>query len=97
MPSVERTTTIEHEKGLHARPASAFVQTASEFDSEITVSRRDGGADADAKSSISVMSLGVEAGEAIVISADGPDAERAVDRLVELVDRDFETASTAED
>ncbi|PSP82470.1 HPr family phosphocarrier protein [Halobacteriales archaeon QS_1_68_17] len=88
MTTAEGTVTVEHEKGLHARPASLFVQTASEFESEIEVSTP-GGEGRNAKSSIGVMSLGVEPGDRIEIVADGPDAERAVERLVSLVERDF--------
>lgn len=82
--------TVSHEKGLHARPASVFVQTASEFDCEIEVGRPDGDA-ADAKSSIGVIALGVEPGDEIHITAEGDDSEAAVARLVDLVESDFET------
>lgn len=91
MAIAKGTTTVEHEKGLHARPASVFVQTASEFDSAIEISKVDGPDVADAKSSIAVMALGVEQGDTIDIQADGPDAETAVKRLVRLVENDFES------
>ena len=90
MTTTSGITTVEHEKGLHARPASVFVQTASGFEADVQVANLEGDT-ADAKSSIGVISLGVESGDRIEITADGADADRAVDRLVELVDRDFET------
>jgi phosphocarrier protein len=89
MTRVERTVTVDHDEGLHARPASVFVQTASEFDSEITVSRPDGDQTADAKSSIGVVSLGVEPGDTVAVAAEGPDARSAVDELVALVESGF--------
>jgi phosphocarrier protein len=90
MTTASGVTTVEHEKGLHARPASVFVQTASEFDADVRVAKP-GGDDADAESSIGVISLGVEPGDRIEITAEGDDADRAVARLVELVESDFES------
>jgi phosphocarrier protein len=90
MTSASGAVTVEHEKGLHARPASAFVQTAAEFEADVQVANPDGDT-ADAKSSIGVISLGVESGDRIEITADGTDADRAVNRLVTLVERDFES------
>lgn len=86
----EQRVTVEHEKGLHARPASVFVETASGFDADIEVTTDDADEAANAKSSLAVMSLGVEAGTEITIRSTGPDGEAAVQRLVELVENDFE-------
>jgi phosphocarrier protein len=90
MATEQQQVTIEHEKGLHARPASLFVRTASEFDCEIEVGAADAEERVNAKSSIRVMSLGIESGDEIVIVADGDNSERAVERLVTLVEDDFE-------
>lgn len=89
MTTASGVTTVEHEKGLHARPASVLVRTASEFDADVRVATLDGD-DADATSSVGVMSLGVGPGDRIEITAEGTDATRAVDRLVALVDDNFE-------
>jgi phosphotransferase system HPr (HPr) family protein len=62
---------------------------ASNFDAEIQV-RTEDGREGDAKSSLSVMSLGVEGGDEILIRSDGPDGEEAVSSLVELIEDDFE-------
>ncbi len=62
--------------GLHARPASVLVQEASKFESDITISGN--GKNANLKSIMSVMSLGVKTGEEITIKAEGSDAEEAV-------------------
>lgn len=90
MTTAERRVVVEHASGLHARPASAFVQTASKFDGEITVARADDGDPVDATSSIAVLSLGVEPGEEIVLSATGEQGQAAVDRLAALIENDFE-------
>jgi len=90
MTKVTSSVTLEHEKGLHARPASVFVRAASDFNADVSVSKPDGESTADAKSSISVISLSVESGDEIEITAEGMDADQAVDRLVELVEADFE-------
>lgn len=80
---VERETVVGPEAGLHARPAAQFVKTAKQFSSEIKVYK--GEREANAKSSLKVMSLGAKKGEKIVIRAEGEDAQEAVDTLVELI------------
>lgn len=91
MADTEDRVTVTHDKGLHARPASEFVQTASEFSADIQVRRAGGDDEVDAKSSIGIMSLGVEPGDEIVITAEGEDGQVAVERLVGLVEGDFES------
>jgi len=83
----EQTVTVRHEKGLHARPASVFVKTASAYDEDIEVGVVGDSEAADAKSSLAVMSMGIEAGTDIVIRSDNADA---VESLVTLVENDFE-------
>ena len=83
---VERETTVGPEEGLHARPAAQFVKSAKKFDSEIVVIK--GEREANAKSSLKIMSLGAKKGDEIVIRAEGDDAEEAVETLVELISKD---------
>jgi phosphotransferase system HPr (HPr) family protein len=83
----EKTILITHEVGLHARPASLFVQTASKFASEIKVSCED--KIANAKSILTVLTLGAHQGSEITITAEGPDADEAVAALVDLVESNF--------
>jgi phosphocarrier protein len=90
MTTARQRVTVTHEKGLHARPASAFVQTAASFDAEVRVGRPGADETADATSSIAVLSLGIEPGDEIEIAGDGPEGTDAVERLVELVEGDFE-------
>jgi phosphotransferase system HPr (HPr) family protein len=83
----EATVKIEHEVGLHARPASMFVQTASKFSSDIEVTH--GEVQANAKSILSVLTLGAHQGAEITITAEGDDAEEALNTLVELIQNNF--------
>jgi len=82
---MERTVTVVPEDGLHARPASAFVRTAGEFDAEITLSPAGEDDTARGDSMLAVTSLGIECGDDVVLSADGADAERALDALAEIL------------
>ena len=81
---VEKLFVVKNETGLHARPASLFVQKAAKYKS--TIKEKKDGKEANAKSIISVLSLGASFGSEITIIADGPDAEEAVAGLVELLD-----------
>ena len=83
----EATTTIENKTGIHARPASLFVQTASKFKSKVQIKAK--GKTVDAKSILMIMSMGLVKGTEITISADGPDEADAVQTLKELVDAKF--------
>lgn len=82
---MERVVTVEPEAGLHARPAAKFVETANQFDSQITVAPVDDGASADAGSMLAVTGLGIEHGERVRLEADGPDADAALDALEDLL------------
>ena len=86
----ENKVVVTHEVGLHARPASAFVQAANKFEAEITVQNlTEGGDEVDAKSIIMVLTLGVLKGHEIMIHAEGADAEQAVQSLTDLVLSNF--------
>jgi phosphocarrier protein HPr len=79
----EIITTVGPEEGLHARPAAQFVKTAKQFSSDIMVIK--GEREANAKSSLKLMTLGVKKGDEITIRAEGDDAEEAVEALAELI------------
>ena len=85
MPEI--SLTIEHEVGLHARPASMFVQTAAKFTSDIEVTH--GETTANAKSILGVLTLGAHQGAEIRIKAEGDDAEQALKTLEDLVNNNF--------
>ncbi|HEU4989706.1 MAG TPA: HPr family phosphocarrier protein [Gemmatimonadaceae bacterium] len=79
----ERTVTIVNKVGLHARPAAQIVKLASGFRSEITLSRD--GLEVNGKSIMGVMMLAAECGAQLLVRADGPDADQALDAIAQLV------------
>ncbi len=83
-----KDVTINNQVGLHARPATFFIQKANEFKSSIWVERED--RRVNAKSLLGVLSLGIIKGTTVSLIADGPDEEAAVEALVELVNTDFD-------
>jgi phosphotransferase system HPr (HPr) family protein len=85
MPEI--SLTVNHEVGLHARPASMFVQTAAKFTSDIEVTH--GETTVNAKSILAVLTLGAHQGAEIVIKAEGTDADDALAALEELVLNNF--------
>ncbi len=78
---------VQNQVGLHARPATFFIQKANEYKSSIWVEKEE--RRVNAKSLLGVLSLGIIGGTAIRIIADGPDEEEAVDALVKLVQSGF--------
>ena len=84
-----RTVTIASSVGLHARPASLFVQAAGESGLDIEIGRP-GDESVDATSILGVMALGAKHGEEVVLTADGDGAEEALDGLVALLSRDLD-------
>jgi phosphocarrier protein HPr len=83
----EITLTVQHEAGLHARPAALFVQTAKRFKSKIKVTHGD--RVADAKSILTVLTLGANQGAQVKIEAEGEDADAALAALEKLVKSNF--------
>lgn len=83
----EAVLVINNKMGLHARPASKFVKTASTYTSKVTVSAN--GKSADAKSILMVMSMSITKGTEIKISAEGSDEKECILALTELVKSNF--------
>ena len=75
---------VQNQVGLHARPATFFIQKANEFKSSIWVEKEE--RRVNAKSLLGVLSLGIMGGTKIRIIAGGPDEEQAVEELVKLVE-----------
>ena len=84
---ISREVTIKNNVGLHARPATFFIQKANSFKSSIWVERED--RRINSKSLLGVLSLGIVKGMTITLIADGPDENEAVDGLAALVDTGF--------
>ena len=84
---VERTAPIVNRLGLHARPAAEFVKIANRFRAHIVVKKDD--LEVNGKSIMGMMMLAAECGSALLIRADGEDAEAAIEALLALVAAGF--------
>ena len=82
-----KSVKVQNQVGLHARPATFFIQKAKEFKSSIWVEKDE--RRVNAKSLLGVLSLGIMGGTDIKIMAGGSDEEEAVDALVALVESGF--------
>lgn len=83
----EETFVILNELGLHARPAMLLVQSISRLNCFVLVEKD--GLEADAKSIMGVLTLAAEKGSKITVRAEGPDAEKAIDAIRQLVHDKF--------
>ena len=83
----EKTVLIQNELGLHARAATKFVQTASKFPCEITVTKD--GHEVNGKSIMGVLMLVASKGTTVVVKAKGDKAQEAVDAIGRLIDDKF--------
>lgn len=84
---VIREVVINNQVGLHARPATFFIQKANEFKCSIWIEKDE--RKVNAKSLLGVLSLGIVKGTGINIIADGADEQAAVDTLAKLIATDF--------
>lgn len=84
---VSSDVTVRNSVGLHARPATFFIQRANEYKSSIWVEKDE--RRVNAKSLLGVLSLGIVKGTTIKLVADGSDEEEAVKTLVELIESNF--------
>jgi len=84
---MEREVVVMNKQGLHARPATAFVQEAGKYKGDVTIEKE--GKSANAKSILGILSLGIANGNTIKIKAEGEGAEEVVEALVKLVENKF--------
>ncbi len=82
-----KNVTVMNQVGLHARPATFFIQKANEFKASIWIEKDE--RRVNAKSLLGILSLGIVGNTEIKIIADGQDEEAAVNALYELVDTGF--------
>ncbi|CDE17567.1 MAG: HPr family phosphocarrier protein [Eubacteriales bacterium] len=80
---ISRDVTIKNNVGLHARPATFFIQKANSYASSIWIQKDD--RRISAKSLLGVLSMGITGGMTITLIADGPDETEALNGLEELV------------
>lgn len=84
---VSKEIVVQNQVGLHARPATFFIQKANEFKSFITIAKDE--RKVNAKSLLGVLSLGIVKGTKIVLTADGADETEAIDELEALIMSSF--------
>jgi len=84
---ISKKAVISNQVGLHARPATFFIQKANEFSCSIWIEKDD--RKVNAKSLLGVLSMEIVKGAEITIIADGPDEDKAVEVLAELASSDF--------
>lgn len=85
MAQVTRSVTISDPVGLHARPASEFVQKVNESQASVTIGKA-GGTPVDATSILSVLSLGIAQGDVVELTVDGDNADAIADDLKYLLE-----------
>lgn len=85
MAHVTRSVTINDPVGLHARPASEFVQKVNESKTSVTICK-EGGSPVDASSILSVLSLGIAQGDVVELSVEGDNADAVADDLKYLLE-----------
>lgn len=85
---ITKEVKISNAIGLHARPATFFIQKANMYKSSIWVQKDD--RKVNAKSLLGVLSLGIAKGMTIVLTADGQDEELAMEGLTDLINNGFE-------
>lgn len=84
---ISREVTITNSIGLHARPATFFIQKANSYKSSIWVEKED--RRVSAKSLLGVLSLGIAQGMTVTLVADGQDEDEALQGLSDLIDTGF--------
>jgi phosphocarrier protein len=83
----EKTVTLTNEYGLHARPATLFVETCNRFSADVLVVKGD--QEVNGKSIMGIMMLGAEKGTSLTLRASGEDADEAIEALASLVEDGF--------
>jgi phosphocarrier protein HPr len=86
--SAERTAEIVNQRGLHARAAAKFATLAGTFEANITVSK--GGQTVSGRSIMGLMMLAAGIGSEVTLTAEGPDAEAALDAICQLIAERFQ-------
>ena len=84
---VSKEIVVQNQVGLHARPATFFIQKANEFSSSIWISKDE--RKVNAKSLLGVLSLGITRGTTVTLTIDGADEDVAMEALTSLVASNF--------
>ncbi|TWT92443.1 HPr family phosphocarrier protein [Stieleria varia] len=91
---LSRTVVVRNYQGLHARPADMLVRLANQHQSQIMIGR--GGEAVDCKSILSLLTLGAAQGTELFVTAQGTDAQRALDAIEALFESAFDEPTELE-
>ena len=86
----EKHVTVRNRAGIHARPAAQIVQLASKFISKITMIKEAERENINAKSVMGIITLGAGYNTTLLLRAEGPDEEKAVEAIAGLFERRFD-------
>ena len=86
---MDRTVIVGSRVGLHSRPAKMVAQEAAKLPVVVKIAK-DGGTPVDARSLLSILSLGAKKGDEVTLTAEGDGANEAIDALVILIERDLD-------
>jgi len=81
------TVVVKNKAGIHARPSATIVKTANQFSSDIVISKGD--TEANARDIMSVLTLGASCGTELTVTAEGEDAEEALNTICDLLGKEF--------
>lgn len=82
-----REIVVKNQVGLHARPATFFIQKASCYEAIVWIEKDE--RKVNAKSLLGVLSMGITQGTSVIVGANGSDEKEAVDCLVKLIKSNF--------
>ncbi|MCU1482217.1 MAG: HPr family phosphocarrier protein [Subtercola sp.] len=85
----ERTAQIASSHGLHARPASLFTQAVMKSGVKVNIAKPEG-KQVNAASILGVISLGIESGDTVTLTAEGDNVDTVLDELVSMLERDLD-------
>ena len=94
-PALTRKVIVSNPQGLHARPADMLVRLANRFQADVQVGKAD--ERVDCKSILSVLTLGATQGTELSVTADGVDAEEALQAVTDLIESGFDEADRGDD
>jgi phosphotransferase system HPr (HPr) family protein len=86
---LERLVEVENQLGLHARAASKLVKLATSFDCNVTLTREDNHAVADAKSILSILTISASIGTSLIVRVEGRGESAALDQIAQLFSERF--------
>lgn len=86
---ISKSFVMNCKEGFHLRPSQVLMEAATKFQSDIILKKSES-EEADAKSILGLMSLGIETGETVIVDVNGPDEKEAMDTVEKLFNNNFD-------